>query len=209
MRRRAVVLLAAAAAIALALGACSGLRSDAPAAQAWMLDPPAVIAPAASAAGGVGAAATLRVLRPLAAPGLDGERIALLRADRTLDYFAASRWSGRVPELVQSLALDTLRAAGGYRAVQPEDAPFSFDETLQIEVRDFQAEYAAAAAPVVKVALVCTLGRRSDRAVLATFRLEGSVAAADNRMHAIVAAFDAALDAALAGLPERLAAAPR
>jgi cholesterol transport system auxiliary component len=201
MKRSAVVLLAAA--IALALGACSGLRSDAPAAQTWMLDPPAAIAPAAAAA------ATLRVLRPLAAPGLDGDRIALLRTDRTLDYFAANRWSGGVPELVQSLALDTLRAAGGYRAVQPEDAPFSYDETLQIEVRDFQAEYAAAAAPVVKVALVCTLGRRSDRAVLATFRLEGSAAAADNRVHAIVAAFDAALDAALAGLPERLAAAPR
>lgn len=205
MKRRAVVLLAAAA-IALALGACSGLRSDAPAVQAWMLDPPAANAPAAGAAGG---AATLQVLRPLAAPGLDGDRIALLRTDRTLDYFAANRWSGRVPELVQALALDTLRAGGGYRAVQPEDAPFSYDETLQIEVRDFQAEYAAAAAPVVKVALVCTLGRRSDRAVLATFRLEGSAAAADNRMHAIVAAFDAALDAALAGLPQRLAAAPR
>jgi cholesterol transport system auxiliary component len=205
MKRRAVVLLAAA--IAPALDACSGLRSDAPAVQAWMLDLPAAIAPAAGATGGP---ATLRVPRPLAAPGLDGDRIALLRTDRTLDYFAANRWSGRVPELVQALALDTLRAAGGYRAVQPEEAPFSYDETLQIEVRDFQAEYAAAAAaPVAKVALVCTLGRRSDRAVLATFRLEGSAAATDNRMHAIVAAFDAALDAALAGLPERLAAAPR
>lgn len=204
MKRRALVRVVAAG---IALAGCSGgLRSNAPVVQAWMLDPPAAVARAVGAAG---AAATLQVLRPLAAPGLDGDRIALLRSDRTLDYFAANRWSGRVPELVQALALDTLRAAGGYRAVQPQDAPFSSDETLQIEVRDFQAEYAAAAAPVAKVTLVCTLGRRSDRAVLATFRLEGSAAAADNRMHAIVAAFDAALDAALAGLPERLAAAPR
>jgi cholesterol transport system auxiliary component len=206
MKRRALVRFVAAG-TALALVGCSGgLRSNAPAVQAWALDPPAVVA---AAAGAAGAAGTLRVLLPLAAPGLDGDRIALLRTNRSLDYYAANRWSGRVPELVQALALDTLRAAGSYRAVQPESAPFSYDETLQIEVRDFQAEYAAAAAPVAKVTLVCTLGRRSDRAVLATFRLEGSAAAADNRMHAIVAAFDAALDAALAGLPQRLAAAPR
>jgi cholesterol transport system auxiliary component len=114
-----------------------------------------------------------------------------------------------VPELVQGLVLDTLRAAGSYHAAQPESAPFSYDETLQIEVRDFQAEYAGAAAPVVKVALVCTLGRRSDRAVLATFTLAGSAPANDNRMHAIVAAFNAAVDAALGELPMRLEAAPR
>jgi len=206
MKRRAMLRLAAAAAGALALGACSGgLRSNAPAVQAWRLDPPAAAAPAT----GAGIAATLRVLWPLAAPGLDSERIALLHSDRTLDYYAANRWTGRVPEMVQALALDTLRAAGAYRAVQPEGAPFSYDETLQIEVRDFQAEYAAADAPVARVTLVCTLGRRSDRAVLATFTLAGSAAAADNRMRAIVAAFDAALDAALAGMPQRLAAAPR
>jgi cholesterol transport system auxiliary component len=197
---------------ALLLAGCSGLRSDAPPTQAWRLDPPAAaaIAPVQGAAGsGAASAATLRLLRPLAAPGLDSDRIALLRPDRTLDYYAANRWSGRVPEMVQALALDTLRAAGAYRAVQPEEAPFSYDETLQIEVRDFQAEYGATGAPVARVALVCTLGRRSDRAVLATFTLAGSAAAADNRMHAIVAAFDAALDAALAGLPGQLTAASR
>jgi ABC-type uncharacterized transport system auxiliary subunit len=206
---RGVSVRSAVAVLALALAGCGGgLRSDAPAVQAWELDPPAV-AGAAVPAGATTAAATLRVLRPLAAPAVDSDRIALLRSDRTLDYYAANRWSGRVPELVQALALETLRAAGSYRAVQPESAPFSYEETLQIEVRDFQAEYGSAAAPVVKVALVCTLGRRSDRAVLATFTLEGSAPAADNRMRAIVAAFDAALDAALAGLPQRLAAAPR
>jgi cholesterol transport system auxiliary component len=206
-------------AAAVLLAACGGgLRSDAPAVQAWALDPPAA-APAGEAATphaeaeGVArpraTTATLRVLRPLATPALDTDRIALRHADRTLDYYAANRWAGRVPELVQGLVLDTLRAAGSYRAVQPEGAPFSYDETLQVEVRDFQAEYAAAAAPVIKVTLVCTLGRRSDRAVLATFTLAGSSAAADNRMHAIVTAFNAALDAALAALPERIAAAER
>ena len=206
MKRRAMPGIATLAA-ALALGACSGgLRSNAPTVQAWRLDPPAATAPVGDAAP---VAATLRVLWPLAAPGLDGDRIALLRSDRTLDYYAANRWSARVTEMVRALALDTLRAAGAYRVVQPEDAPFSYDETLQIEVRDFQAEYGVAAAPLARVTLVCTLGRRSDRAVLASFTLEGSVPAADNRMRAIVAAFDAALDAALAGLPQRLAAAPR
>ncbi len=193
----------------LLLAGCSGLRSDTPPVQAWRLGPPATPVPDAAELGRSNGMATLQVQRPLADPGLDSDRIALLRPDRTLDYYAANRWSGRVPEIVQALALDTLRAARGYRAVQPESAPFSYDETLQIEVRDFQAEYGAAAAPVARVALVCTLGRRSDGSVLASFTLTGSAAAADNRMRAIVAAFNAALDAALAALPGQLAAAPR
>jgi cholesterol transport system auxiliary component len=199
--------------LSVALGACSGLlHSDAPALQAWTLEPP----PAASAAAEQAApatvaasAATLRVLRPLAGPALDTDRIALRRADRTLDYYAANRWPGRVPELLQGLVLDTLRAAGRYRAVQPESAPFAYDETLQVEGRDFPAEYAAGAAPTVRVTLVATLGRRSDNAVLATFTLAGSAVAGGNRMHAIIAAFDAALGTALAALPERLAALQR
>ncbi|MFO1410877.1 MAG: ABC-type transport auxiliary lipoprotein family protein, partial [Steroidobacteraceae bacterium] len=137
------------------------------------------------------------------------DRVALRRADHTLDYYAANRWSGRLPEILQGLVADTLRAAGTYRTVQPEAAPFDYDETLQVEVRDFQAEYAGGAAPLARVTLVCTLGRRSDRAVLASFVLDGSATAGADRMHAIVAAFNAALDAALAALPERLATLPR
>ena len=49
---------------------------------------------------------------------------ALRRADHTLDYYAANRWSGRLPEILQGLVADTLRAAGTYRTVQPEAAPF-------------------------------------------------------------------------------------
>ena len=201
------VRLALAGAVLVLAGCTGGLHSDAPTVQAWRLDPPPGLTPAADAAGV--ATLTLRVLRPLAAPGLESERIALLHPDRTLDYYAANRWSGRLPEQVEALALDTLRAAGGYRAVEAAGSVFSYDETLQIEVRDFQAEYGAAVAPVARVTLVCTLGRRSDRAVLTTFTLTGSVPATDNRMHAIVAAFDAALDMALAGLPQRLLGAPR
>lgn len=202
---------AATLALGVALGACSGLlHSDAPALQAWTLEPPPAAAAAQAAPATVAAsAATLRVLRPLAGPALDTDRIALRRADRTLDYYAANRWSGRVPELLQGLVLDTLRAAGRYRAVQPESAPFAYDETLQVEVRDFQAEYAAGAAPTVRVTLVATLGRRSDNVALATFTLAGSAVADGNRMHAIIAAFDAALGTALLALPERLAALQR
>jgi cholesterol transport system auxiliary component len=205
--RRALA-FAASGALAAALGACGSLlHNDAPALQAWALAAP-VAAPAAGAAV-TPIPATLRVLRPLAAAALDTDRIALLRADRSLDYYAANRWPGRVPELLQGLVIDTLRAAGSYRAVQPESAPFAYQETLQVEVRDFQAEYAAGGAPVVRVALVCTLGQRGDNGVLATFTLSGSAAATDNRMHAIVAAFNQALDAALAALPGQVAAAAR
>lgn len=188
---------------ALGLLACSGgLRSDEPAAQLWGLHPPAL--QPAEATTVAPATGILRVQQPLVAAWLDNDRIALQRTDRSLDYFAANRWSARVGEMVAALALDVLRATGDYQAVEPEGSPFAFDETLQIEVRDFQAVYGADRTPTVKVMLVCTLGNRTDRSVLKTFTLAGSAVATDNRMRAIVAAFDAALGDALGGLPARL-----
>lgn len=188
---------------ALGLLACtSGLRSDEPAAQLWRLPPPALQPTEATTA--PEATATLRVLHPRVAAWLDNDRIAVQRPDRSFDYFAANRWSARVSAMVASRALEVLRTAGGYHAVEPEGSPFGFDETLQIEVRDFQAVYGAGAAPTVQVTLVCTLGRHADRSALKTFTLAGSAVAADNRMRAIVAAFDDALGAALGELPARL-----
>jgi ABC-type uncharacterized transport system auxiliary subunit len=53
------------------------------------------------------------------------------------------------------------------------------------------------------VALDGTLGRRADRGVVATFVAETGQDAASNRMGAVVAAFDAALQAALRDVASR------
>ncbi|HEV7431732.1 MAG TPA: ABC-type transport auxiliary lipoprotein family protein [Steroidobacteraceae bacterium] len=186
--------------IPFALSSCASFHSDQPATQVYTLDPVYAESKAEPATD----AASLLVLRPQAAPGLDSDRIALRRSAQRLDYYAASRWPQPLPEFLQSLTVETLRASGKFRTVQPDRATFAADKVLQIEIRRFQAEYSGDGAPVVHVQLLATLGQRNDRSVLASVSAESSVPAAENRMQAVVAAFQNAVATALADLAGRL-----
>jgi len=67
-----------------------------------------------------------------------------------------------------------------------------------VSIRRFEADYSSdSGAPTVQVAFDCTVGRRSDRGVVATFTAAASVPATADRMAAVIAAFDAATSDAL------------
>lgn len=186
--------------LALALAACSGLRSKEAPVQTYVLQAGAAALRVESANGGEmpgDTTETLAVARPLAASGLDSERIAVLRADGRLDAVAASRWAGDLPDVLQTVLIDAQRASGRWRAVFADTAPFSAQLLLQIEVRQFQVEYGAGGTPVAHVALDGALGRRSQREVLRTLHAESRVPAKEERMNAVVAAFNEALADAL------------
>src|SRR5271155_2182495 len=143
--------------------------------------------------------ADLAVLRPRLRAGLDTDRIAALYPDRRLEYFADARWSGPLDEVVQQLAVEQFRATASLRNVGADASVFAGDYWLEIEVVNFQAEYSAAgAAPVVHVHFLARVGTAADRRILAVFEANAEQAAADNRMSAIVDAFDRAADSALA-----------
>jgi len=181
---------------------CADFHSKQAAIQVYTLQPSF----SAAAAGATAATATLQVARPLAAPGLDTDGIALQRDGQRLDYYAASRWAAPLPEIVQSQAIEALRASGKFRSVQPEGAAFAADLVLQLEIRRGQAEYVGAdGPPTVQVQLLATLGRRADRSVLATVSATGTAPASENRMQSVVAAFQAALGTALGELNAGLA----
>ena len=193
--------------MALATVACSGLRSSTPPTQTYLLQPQTSastsVAAAASAAASAPAAAdvvpsaSLAVVLPAVAPGLDSERISLIHPDGRLDSFAGSRWPDALPLVLQPLIVDALRAGGRYRTVQTDAMPFNAEYLLQVEVRQFAIEYDAADNPVAKVVLVCTLGNRADRAPVRSFTTSNTVAATANRMTAVVTAFNQALAEAL------------
>jgi cholesterol transport system auxiliary component len=189
---------------------CSGLHSNQAATQIYVLAP-ALPAPAVgvSAADGAPPSATLKVLRPLSVPGLDTDRIALTRSGQRLDYFAHSSWAAPLPELVQSGAIDALRAIGKFRAVQSDAAPLEADFLLQLEVRRFHAQYQGDGPPTVRVQLVGTLARRSDRTVLASIMAASDVPASVNRLQSVSAAFETAFAEALAQLGAQLQPPPR
>src|SRR5690242_7617521 len=110
--RRPVGMLAAALLLHALAGCGSFFESSVPAAQAYVLRLP----PPASRAEGT-AAGSVRVQRPEAGPGLDSDRIALLRSDRRFDFYAASRWAAAAPDIMESVLVDQLRASGAFTAV--------------------------------------------------------------------------------------------
>ncbi len=157
-------------------------------------------------------AADLAVLKPRVRAGLDTDRIAALYPDRHLDYFADVRWSGPLDEIVQDLAVQAFRSSGAMRNVTADASAFASAYWLEIEVTDFEAEYPAAnaapiAAPVVHVHFMARIGNSGDRHILGRFEADARQSAADNRMGAIVDAYNRAAGQALAQMVADAAAA--
>ena len=178
----------------LPLAACSGLRSNAPVTQIYLLQPQPAVAAVAAA---VAPTATLAVVLPVVAPGLGSDRISLVHADGRLDSYAGSRWPDELSLVLQPIFIDALRTGGRYLTVQSDAMPFNAEYLLQVEVRQFAIEYDAAENPVATVSLVCTLGRRADRAPVRSFSISTAVAASANRMGAVVSAYNQAIGKAL------------
>jgi len=204
--------------LCLCLAGCSGLfQSKAKPEQIYFLRAPAVATStpaaepaAAPAAAGAAMPASLRVTRPLASPGLDTSRIMLVQTDHRMNFYSGSRWPAPLTQLVEALAVETLRATGAWASVEGSASPFPSDYLLQIHIRRFEADYTeGTAAPVVHVVLDCVVGRRQGREVLATFTASGSAAAVANRQAEVVAAFEQASGTALQALSQQAEQAVR
>jgi ABC-type uncharacterized transport system auxiliary subunit len=196
----ATALAAATAAVLMAaLSACTGslFKSKEPAQAVYML----TIAPESAR---TEIPADLTILRPRVRPGLDTSLIAALYPDRRLDHYAAARWSAPLEEVVQDLALQAFRGDAHVQNVHTDISSFGTGYWLEIDVADFQAEYGASgsaagsAPPTIHVRLAARLGASRDRHVLGQFEADVHESAADNRLTAIVDAYDRAASAALA-----------
>jgi cholesterol transport system auxiliary component len=189
-------------AAAFSITACSGVfESKLAAPQAYVLRLPPATAPAAAANAG-----SVLLQRPEASPGLETDRIALLRSDHRFDFYAASRWAASAPDLVESVMIDSLRASGSFSAVFDNLSPFAPRYNLRCALRRFEADYTAGGrSPTVQIALDCTLGRHRDRELLANFTAHGSSVADEDRLNAVVAAFEAATATAMAELGRAVA----
>jgi ABC-type uncharacterized transport system auxiliary subunit len=181
-----------------ATGAMPGAPGAAPAGTGAAPATPGAVAASAPAAA---LPVDLAVLKPRLRPGFDNDRIAALYPDRHLDYFADARWSGPLAEVLQDLAVREFRARGNLRRVSGDASVFSSAYWLEIDVTDFQAEYAAAAAaPTVHVQLLARIGSSGERHMLGQFAAAAEQPAAENRLTAIVDAYARAADAALADI---------
>jgi ABC-type uncharacterized transport system auxiliary subunit len=201
---RPLFLVPAVLALGVGLSACSGLlRSTQSAVQRYVLQLPAPAAAPGAASGPAAARPTLRIARPVPAPGLDTDRIALLRPGNRLDYYVGGRWSGPLAEVLSEQQVSAFGSDAAWSAVADERTGLNADYLLQTSIRQFAAEYTDAPAPQVRVALNCLLIRRVDGALLGSFAVSEMQQADANRMGSVVAAFSAATARALAAVVAR------
>ena len=194
----------------LVLAGCSGLlRSNTPPEQVYYLRT-RVVAPSEHAQ--AASLSSVRVGRPVPGPGLDSSHIVLLEPNRRMSFYTASRWPAVLPEVVEEMTVEALRASGSWSDVQSSESSFPAEYLLQTRIRRFDADYESSnaashggAAPQVHVILDCTFGRRAGREVISTFTAEGSAVAAANKLSDVVAAFEEAAGMALSAVTTHVA----
>jgi cholesterol transport system auxiliary component len=143
------------------------------------------------------AAQSLAVARPRAATALDTDRIAVLAAGSRFDYYSGVRWAETVPLMLQGNLVDALAATGQFAAVDAAPTRAPSELLLDVELRRFEAvsassDAAAGPAPVVHVQAQASLvdSRRGVR--VTSFVSAATVPATDNRVDAVVTAFERA-----------------
>jgi cholesterol transport system auxiliary component len=201
--------LAALLLCAAGLGGCigGGLHSNQPQQQQYLLSTPAApetSGTAPDASHPLDTALSVQVLLPAAAPGLEGDGIAVLREGGQLDYYTGVRWAAAVPQMLQALAIASLRQRGHFALVESDSAPFAANWVLQLELTHFEADDAGGGPPTVRVGLIATLGQRNARRAVMTLSVDTHALAQADRMHAVVAAFQSATDEALQEIATRL-----
>lgn len=174
------------------LAGCGGMSGKA--SQLYVLNPSTDVKSSAEAS-----TKNLAVSMPNAPAYLDTTRIALSRSSTTTDYFAGSDWTDRVPVLVQDLMVKTFEKSGKVKTVFRDSGMFKADYGLQVEIRNFEAQYAGSSgAPKVDVSFELRLIKQPERDIVASHTVDKSVQAGANNLDSIVGAFNEALGGALA-----------
>ncbi|MEY4358473.1 MAG: hypothetical protein RL469_1799 [Pseudomonadota bacterium] len=133
---------------------------------------------------------SLKILPAVVAPGYDTDHILLQRPDRSLDFFAASRWAAPIPRLLETLAAEVWRDGG----VKTFDVGASMPatHTLRLTVLRFDVDGDPRTGPAaVLVRLRGTLSAQGVRS-MQELEAEASVPLGAVRMAEIVVAFEAA-----------------
>jgi cholesterol transport system auxiliary component len=200
MITRAGMLLA----MAFALAGCTGslLESNADAPDTYRLVGEAL------ADRGARQPLALAVARPRAASALDTQRIAVVQPDSRFDYFAGLRWSEAAPQMVQQQLVRALTADGRFEAVVAAPSRVPSDLLLDVELRRFEAVYAAAGTPPeVRVELQVSLVDTRQVRRLVSFTATGAAPAGDNGRASVVAAFERATNEAVRSVVDQVRSA--
>jgi cholesterol transport system auxiliary component len=135
---------------------------------------------------------------PSAPAGLDTSQIALSRSAVSIDYFADSAWTDRVPLLVQTALLESFENSKAITAIDRESVGLRADLILRTDIRHFEAVYDSRdGPPEVWIAISARLVEPSGRDVVAHASFESRKQAQESDIPQIVLAFDEVLGAVM------------
>lgn len=136
---------------------------------------------------------------PTSGGALATDRILIKPVPFQAQYLPDGRWSEPTPALLQSLLVASFQNAGGFRLVGRTGAGLMPDYTLMTEIQSFQAEPAGPAAEplIVRIGVMMTIIRESDRQIIAARPFVASANVASDDTAAVVAGFDSALQTVL------------
>jgi cholesterol transport system auxiliary component len=191
MTPRRLLTLAAGGVAALCLSGCVSLLPKSSPAQLYRFG---VTAPAAGPAT-AGAVSVFRASGTFQRESAD-DRILTVTGARAA-YIADSRWVAPAEVLFDETLTSAFEASGGRVRLVSRGEPTHSDYTLRLDVRNFETDYAGGGAPAVLVRVRAVIVRSQSPAPAAEQIFEARVPAAENRVSAIVAAYDQALSKVL------------
>ena len=117
-------------------------------------------------------------------------------------YVANARWISPAPALFGEALLRAFETTPGAPRLLAHAAPQLAPTSLSVDVQAFEARYdqGADAPPSIVVVLHATLYSQKDRSIVAERTFSVAQRAGDNRVSAIVGAFNTAVQQILAGL---------
>jgi cholesterol transport system auxiliary component len=136
----------------------------------------------------------LIIEEPIAAGGLDTNRIALRPHPTKLQFFAGSRWTERAPKMLQTLLIESFENTNRIVSVGRQSIGLRSDYTLKTELREFQAETDdQTGATTIRVRINAKLVQQPKRIIVGSQSFEHLVEVdSAGGMSAIVVAFDTA-----------------
>ena len=181
-------------ALSILLSGCGSiLTSDQPADQIYWLEPQDLASRSTVAASASRLSLTLTVI-----PGLDTDRILIKGPGPLMSHYAGARWADNLPDLVESLVERSLASTGLFAQAGGD----STESDIDLEVREFFAvAVSLGSAPTIRVRMAGSVECGAESGVLDA---RAANIASDNRLSAIVDAFQRTLGEVLSELATQL-----
>lgn len=139
----------------------------------------------------------IRIAPPTAGSALDTNRIAVATGPLEIQYYAEARWADRVPEMVQSVLVESFEAGAGAVALTSDSVVSAAPFLLEADIRTFQADVGGDGPPQVTLRIAFRLLRSGQNEFVASTTVNATAEAASRQAPDLVQAFNTTMQMVL------------